>query len=774
MTTPAGGNGFQSGDDFVAARVTIDIPTEGISGLREITQEMDRFRTSVESANRSSETFTGYLQRIAEAATQAATAQENLVAALERNIEYQNRAAVAGAGGGPGPVLNAPGQYTDPFATQSLGMGGSAMGGGGGGDINSQLETLRTENPRAFVNKMAASGQYRAGDIAAASPSGADIQGAADRISQRAGLQQEGQIGADGSGNIGSRAGRMGAIAQQVLSEINPGANGLGVPGMIQRGLGAMGQYGGGAAAGMGLGRMAGLAGPIAGAVGVGMAGYGLVQSAGGIYQDYKNMGLVRGGGAAEGVGYEMSIRAMAMNPFISSDQSRQIIQQGLRDGYTGKEFDTITGMVAQNLKDFNIEVGESFKMLRKNVMEGGQSLPGFASDMESLKQLSRQGYRSLPELQQAYANTSGTLITAGMGGAAAGQAALISGQMFSDNFTLKDIGDQITQGAANNPTMLAMMKYQGGLNAPIGLRPQALPYAMNSAQEGGAFDAAAMNVIKRAAMTVWAGAGRPAKGTMKYYNAIPSFGARLNALGYNFPPNVVGQLFDSMVFGGDVVGDASKKADATKEEQTEIIERNPLSKSGGTFVSGMAALGKGMWDVAANVAGTVKDVFTDNTDNIDDRWGQVMDRMADRGAYTDAASAKYRIKALDIAREKMGSRGIEVIDGKGQVVQLDQNDRQQMEQLSSGQLKVRPRGSTGSGYTLQELPTAAGGDLKQFMGAKTEVSGQVQITLSPEAEKLLRIPGGPTVKLTPHEQQANAGVGTATPNNAPVGEGRR
>ena len=43
---------MQSGEDFVAARVSIDVPTEGIAGLREITQEMDRFRTSVEAANR--------------------------------------------------------------------------------------------------------------------------------------------------------------------------------------------------------------------------------------------------------------------------------------------------------------------------------------------------------------------------------------------------------------------------------------------------------------------------------------------------------------------------------------------------------------------------------------------------------------------------------------------------------------------------------------------------------------------------------------------------
>lgn len=781
MTSPPtggtiGGGGFQSGDDFIAARVTIDIPTEGISGLREITQEMDRFRTSVESANRSSETFSSYLMRIAEAANQAATAQENLVQMLERTNDYQDRSVTSG---GPQPQLNASPQYTNPFAASGIGLGG---GGGGAGidDVNTQLAALQSQNPRAYINKMAASGQYRMGDIAASSPTGMDIQGAADRIGQRAQLVGEGQVGIDGVSDIGSRSGRMGAIAQQVLNEINPGANPMGVPGMIQRGLGAMGSVGNsmGGSLGTGLGRMAGLAGPIAGAAGIGLAGYGLVQGAGGIYQDYKNMGSVRGGGAAEGVGYEMSIRAMAMNPFISSDQSRQIIQQGLRDGYTGKEFDTITSMVATNLKDFNMQIGDSFNLVRKNVVEGGQSMLGLAGAMSSLKEMSKDGYRSLPELQQSYAATSGTLIGAGMSGTEASQAALISGSMFKDNAVLAGSGDGIAQSFASSPQNMAIMKYHGGLNAPAGLMPQAMPYMM----QGDAMMAASQETIKKFAMQAWASKGKPSKKSqnqkevVNYYNAVAIWGERMRLMGMPFaaPGNEqkVEEMFYTFVSGGNPVGEAAQEARETQKKQAEVTTRSPAQSFLGGQVDNFTAQASTGADFVGQALGSIGDLFNDNADNIGQRWSGLGDRILDRGDRAGAATSRYQIEALKNVQKQYGSRGFEIIDASQQVQKLDQNNKEQMERLSSGDLKWRPKGAGGAGYALSETP--AGQDLKAFAGGKTEVSGAVTIGLTPEAQKLLQVQGGSKVQLTPHEQRAQSGYGDSTMNNAPPGEGRR
>lgn len=778
MTTPPtggtiGSGGYESGDDFVAARVTIDVPTEGIAGLREITQEMDRFRTSVEAANRSSETFSSYLQRIGEAAQQATTGLANVVEMMQRNAELQNQATVSGAGG-PQPQLNAPPQYTNPWAGQSLGLGGGgggAMGMGVSEDVNTQLNALRTQNPRAFINKMAATGQYRMGDIPAASPSGVDIQGAADRIGQRAQIQQEGADGTGGMGGIGSRAGRMGAVAQQVLNEISPGSNPLGVSGMIQRGLGGLGGLGTlSNMAGMGgaIGRVAGMALPAAGVLGVAAAGYGLVQGAGGIYQDYKNMGMVRGGGAAEGVGYEIGIRTLAMNPFISGDQARQIIQQGLREGYTGKEFDTVTQMVASNLKDFNIQIADSFALVRKNVVEGGQSMLGLASDLGILKGVAAGGgYRSMPAMVNDYQSTSAALISAGMSGTQAAAAATTAATMFSDNAVLAGQGAP-TVAAMMSPNNLAMIRYQGGADVPAGLMPGAMSYMMSdeAITQGG------MNVLKRYAMLFWNSAGKPQpRSGVAYYNAVERWRMRAVSMGMPWAEDKqkAEEMFFLIVQGKDPVKDANAKNEEVEKEQSELKQRNPLSMTGGGLVSLGAAAGNLIGSTVGAIGGTVADVFTDNTSNIDDRWKDWATSANNRAGSVAAAFSPYKISTLDQINKEFGSTGYEVLNEKGEVVKdFMPTNATAMRNLSDGKYTWRPKGSTGKGMTLGDTPQGEG--LKQIAGGKTEVSGQVTIGLTSEAQRLLRVQGSSTVPLTPHEEQANRGYGTATPNNPAPG----
>lgn len=775
MTTPPsggtiGGGGFQSGDDFIAARVTIDIPTEGISGLREITQEMDRFRTSVESANRSSETFSSYLMRIAEAANQAATAQENLVQMLERTTDYQNRAVTSGAGG-PVPQLNAGPQYVNPFAGAELGMGG---GGGAASatpqDVNTQLAALQNNNPRAYINKMAASGQYRMGDIPASSPTGMDIQNAASRISQRTQLTSEGEAGLGTMGEIGSRAGRMGAIAQQVLNEINPGANPLGVPGMIQRGLGAMGQYGAGALGGglgAGMGRLGALAGPISGAVGLGLAGYGIVQGAGGIYQDYKNMGSVRGGGAAEGFGYEMSIRAMAMNPFISSDQSRQIIQQGLREGYTGKEFDTVAQFVAHNLKEMNMSVSQSFEMTRKNVQEGGMDMAALAATLQELKTLSQNGARSLPELLAGYQQTSSSLISSGMTGPAASTAALTAGQAFSESQVSKGSGEGLVAAMMSSPQGLAMMKYQGGLQVPTGVMPGAMPFLMNTQEEGGAAAQASENVIKQWALRYWNAAGKPKQGTAQWANAVYRWQMWLQSIGVpwaNDPPKVKEWFISLTEQGRSPMSEGAGKAQEAITENTQPRDQSMMDRISGTIAGDVnEKFGRGRV-----LLGMASDFITGKWQGLDkylERAGEVSDKA-------DIMRAPgQRMPVLSSIQDAYGPNGYEMVDGSGKVVQFSQTNADQMKQFSSGELKWRPKGSTGEGFTARETSGLSSDQVKSMAGGgKTEVSGSVTITLSPEAQKLLQVQGGSRVQLTPHEQQANAGYGQAAPNNAPPG----
>ena len=69
----AGGSGFEYGENTVAARLSIDIPTEGVQSLREITQEISRFRTEMEAAARSQGDFIGFFQTLPSIASQAAS-----------------------------------------------------------------------------------------------------------------------------------------------------------------------------------------------------------------------------------------------------------------------------------------------------------------------------------------------------------------------------------------------------------------------------------------------------------------------------------------------------------------------------------------------------------------------------------------------------------------------------------------------------------------------------------------------------------------------------
>ena len=749
---------MQSGEDFVAARVSIDVPTEGIAGLREITQEMDRFRTSVEAANRSSDTFTGYLTRIAEAANQAAQAQQNVIGMLERTNEYQNQLVTGGAGG-PAPRLNAGPQYENPFSEAMAGLGGSDRMPTTIPEATAQMNSLRANDPRAYLNRMASSGQIQAGDIPS-SPNSDQIRETASRIAQRT---QEHDRQAGGGGMV---SGGTEGVAQQILNEMSPargggaGTGGPGVPRIPQAaGGGGLGDLLGG------LGGMKGVG--AAGAVGGGvLAALAAIQEGGTAYQGAKNMGLTRGGGAAEGIGYEMSIKAMAMNPFISSEQSRQIIQQGLRDGYTGQEFDTVTGFVAQNLKDLNMDISQSFALVKKNAMEGGQSIEGLGIALDALKESSKTGYRSLPDLLQSYQQTSSALVTGGMSGPAASREASISANTFADNPAAAGSMDQAVQAMANSPTGQALMMAEGGgaLGNTAGLLPGALMF-MEDTGGGRNLNQALENVLKQRAMEYWVGQGRPPRQTAAYANAVRNFVLTVQGMGIPWTPQQAHEWFKAFIEGKSPVSEGTAKADATVAEQLKPREKG--------FMERLSGVAGAQFGVATNQfkigAGAVADFFTGKYDP--EKYGE--QTRANLEKHDDMGNPGMRINALDRVRDAYRDHGgVEFVDGEGKKVKLDQSNADQMNQLSQGQLKVRQRGSEGSGFTLQDAIGKTNEQLQQLggiMARNSTVSGTLNVTIDPAAQRA-GVSAPSTVQLTPHEQQANSGYGQATPNNAPPG----
>ena len=773
MTTP-GGTQFEHGDDFVAARVSIDIPTEGISGLREITQEMDRFRTVTEAAARAEDNFTNYLDQVTEAANRQSQAMQNLQVMLEHQTEQQQRGQGAGAGG-PQPQLNAPGQYLDPFVGMAAGMG-AAQSAPNVSSTQNQLDQLREQNPRAYLNMQAQRGGLRPGDVPGGPPGDGQLADTASRVHQREQLTSGGSTAKQ----------RMGqGITEQVMNEMSPGGSSMGAAEMIQSlsgmgrmsgaiptGLGAMaggaaGAMGGGGGAGAlmsGLGGLARVAGPAGAVMGGAMAYYGLTQGLGGMYQDYRNMGAIRGGGAGEGVGYEMAIKTMAMNPFISNDQSRAIIQQGLREGYTGKEFDTMTQFVASNLKSMNISISDSFDLVRQNVHEGGQSLVGLSATLAELKELSKTGARSLPELIAGYKGTSQALIAAGVPGNVASQAAQIAGQAFSEDQALKGTPEQLVTAMTSSPMGLAMLRSQGGLNVPPGTLPGAIPLSVTPE----ALTQGSENVIKQFALRYYNTHGRPPKGSTEYNNVVWIWYQYLRQQGIPWDLTTAKHWFDAFVEGRNPMAEGEEKTDKARGETLKPRSKGILESVGGG-IGGLARTALGtIRGTAEMVGGAVADLYHGE-------WagaGEYFSRGARHGQ-----AGRYGINPFDLnmgvlksIEEAYGPEGYEILNEQGQAIKFRQSSAEQMTKLATGQYTFRPKGSQGSGQKASEISGMSGADLKNAIASsKTSVTGEVTITLDPAAQKAgFRAP--PQVKLTPHEQQANSGYGNATPNNAPPG----
>lgn len=731
MTTPGGSSPFQQGDDFVTLRLSMDIPGDAVTGIRTLVQEVNLLRTSTEAASRSQDSFVKMLEAQAGAADRAAAAIRNLSAAQTTGQ----------------PQLNAPPQYVSPFAGTTAGMG---MGRtpASAPEAQEMLNELRETNPRAYINKMAASGWVRSGDVT--TPTEEGLTAATQRISNRE-QALRGQLGGRGIAEqvLSEYGGAEGETARRAVSGMSPATQQAVGPAeqATRRAAGRVpgGAEGGGGGLidalgfGGGLGGVMKALGPIGTGLGAAALGYGLFQRTGEAIQGARAMGSIRGGGVGEGLGYETSIRAMAANPFITNEQARQIVQQGLREGYTGREFDTITGFVAQNLKDMNMDISSSFELLRKNVNEGGQSLNGLNTNLRDLQELSKAGATSLPDLIKGFAATSAAGINAGMPGAQAAQMAMAAANV-NNVQGLQGTGQQLVQSMLQ-PQNLPFLQYQGGLQVPPGVLPGALPFMVG----GTDMVQASSNVIKGWATQYWTQAGRPAEGTAAYYNALVLWQMRLRAQGVpwaNDAAQVKAYFHQYTIEGTDPF---TQGIQDTQKQQQKLEYRAPTSR----VSAAQRDSGPTVWDELKKIPGLLG-------------LGSSQDEQVGyHNAALDQVLAAYDDKG-----------GITVLDESGKPIKFDRKNRDQVEKLINNQYTWRPATQKdGRGYTLAEGPTAP----SSAAGGTTNVSGQVTIGLTPEARKLLSTPQ--TIQLTPHEQAANAGAtdgngNVMAPNNPPPGYG--
>lgn len=526
MTGPGGSDSFEYKDDSVVARISVDVPAASLTDLDQVRERTSAIRTEQEAIARASGDWIGYLQQIPQIAEQAAASYRNMITQLERISYIQNElgglsnvgATGTAATGKTAPYSTAaPPNYVDPFS----GMPGTGVQMGAGGH-GSYMQSIMQGNPALFANMAAQRGNYVnpatlgfMGSAAAANantgvggsgggqgwgapPAGSSSTQATQKTRDSAAPPDQTQSGAPTTSEPQSvpadphpdapewqkQLSSASSTMADIVNETRSGIKGKGMMGGAAALAGAIGsRFGGGDADGEGGGSKFGSVAKGVGAAGAGItAALGInkiIQGAGSQIQDYRNLGSVQGGGAAEGLGYEMQARAMAMNPFITLEQSRSIMQSALKNGYTGQEFDTVTGFMADNLKSMNMSATQSQQLFSTAVEKGRMSIKDLAEDMKNLKGMTGTPGDKIDQSTRndQYQQTMNTLQSAGVTGDELSRATTSINEAFTGDRTLATVIPDEAKANLSNPAFLMTMATANGVQGAAA--PEEVPTLM-------------------------------------------------------------------------------------------------------------------------------------------------------------------------------------------------------------------------------------------------------------------------------------------------------
>jgi len=590
MTMPPSGNGpFDYTEDTVSARLSVEVPADAIANLQQVTRQANDLRTVMEAVARAQADFAEYLRQLPELMADAATAAERLTSGTTGLLGGPTTGAAAVRSG-----------RNDATATN---WDEDAPGGRDTDrvvDLDSAMDDLARRDPRQYGNVLAQHGErvIRRGDSEEALPAprqrrprsggaGPGRTGPSPQDAQPTDWTQslqrysgqgtnvvnsilnDTQAGGRSSfldmgqhavrGGISGYRNVQGRMAARI-AELQAESAAHTIAGNAPEAIAAEGQAARLGSMSSGLG----MAAKGAGVVGVGLAAAQAVQSGGQWYQGMSTQGMQRGGGFSEGMGYEMQVRTMALNPFISLEQSRKIMQSALNEGYTGKEFDTVTEFMADNLKKMNVDVATSVKVLQENVQKGGQSIGSAQTDIGTAQQLSADPNSKLTAGQSVAAYTANTTAAIGVGasGVDASKYGLTTAALGDESQILKGVlGTGLVGAATSNPIV------QQAIGASVGFRGApggALAYAL--AQPGGAqkaeqaqvdqMIAMAQNFLPMLANPQTAGA------------AVTGYQQVLGSMGYNFDIPTVQEILKE-IMNGTFKALPTKAAEAVKTSAT-------------------------------------------------------------------------------------------------------------------------------------------------------------------------------------------------------------
>lgn len=795
MTT-AGGSGMDFGDDYVAARLSIDVPSESVGQIRELTEAVDRFHTSMQVAVRSDADMSRYLDQMTESSKRAAEAMANLTQQVSTQMSLTQHAASGGAfsTGVPGGVLQ------QPFQGGVAGMGDTVHTPGSRqpnpSDVAYQLQSNAATSPLSHLNFAQARGGV---DTSAINISATSISALAAQIAMRehaAAAQNKKTGGGSGSHqpapHHGGEADPYDTLQQRtqtglglagtVMNEIGGGYGG-GIAGMAVQGMNAVrknlmqrskatnapssggGNKGasdpesdggeGGGEDGSGMGGLTKGLGRAAGVITAATGGMELLQKGGGTVQSWRNLGAQVGGGAGEGFEASMSARIMGMDPTVSTEEARARMQAVMSGGYnkTGSKDDSkdVLAFLSNNLSRFGMDTAQSMQILELSGHKTKISLAGLTAGLEDLHRAAKGGFLSQADLVATATQNAQQLIAQGVDPGRAWNEGQTMAKMYSDNGVLAG-----KMNLETGPSMTAYERMYGGpggtaLNLPAGLSPLAIPDWIHDHNMG---PGAQMNVLEKLARDVAQGHHLTKANDLdnpEYYSVRATFVARAKIIAPSYGEEQLNELFDKLLFGGGAKGamDSATKTDRKLDKR--------VAGYGGSATN----------DIDLGPFGKIRR----------------QQKQAYGSAITDRILGAYNGDESQV----------EVMDKNGKMVgSLDVTNQDMLGKLSSGEYRWRHKGDKGKGLTENDTPDALGPSFStdhpfdknsgqagvhghagmDNSTKKGDGSGNnVQIGLTAEAKRLFTVLGPNPVPLSANQQDANAGRGTASVNNEPTSD---
>ena len=806
MTT-AGGGGFMEGDDYVALRLNLDIPTEAVTGVQTITKEVEKYQVAMEAAIRAEADMASYADKMTESIKKAAEAQDTMTEQLKTYLQLTGKVTAQGQGMSSGVPA---GPHQQPWEPGTAGTGAAPVPPGA--RMPNPSDVVYQLGDRAGKSHADAAGylnmQHQRGgvpDTIAISPE--SIKSLATQIADReTALNKQAEhtkhdsspqrpphpssrhpSPSDPYDQFQQRVEGFGSLANQVMNEVG-GGGGMGhmaLQGLNwarkkleERAAKTDADSGGGDNEGSGnpdsdtsnkgmggIAKTLGIGGGIAAAA---LAAFGLVEKGGQMVQGWRNIASTRGGGAGEGFQLEMKQRVMAMDPTLTTEQTREILQATLSNGYAdasgnGSQAVEITNYLKNNIKNYNMSVSESMELLKLTAHTTKVSVNELNGALYTLQQMSKGGSQSQQELQRQFRERWGQLESQGVDEKAAMASALQATGVFFDN-------PQLAGSFGSTSFSDAMGAEEGVFGGPGGTPMTDMPGGLLPGNYGrfnenvGRGNESELNVLQHYAFSARdagpdsSGGVGDLKTNSGWLNATYIFHKNIQHLLTGDSPyrslTMASRLYNQLVWGKDMNGKSipsdpkeiiAQANEKTRKAKHDLVKHDTTRKEQTYLPSPVGAIA---------IPGLTHDVTT----------------------------STYTTGVEDQIINVFGQGGIEVKGPDGKWEDLDPSNQAQAEGIANDKYKWRRKGvDTGDGITIGDTPMDVNKDFKtddpenpagrgssdKSGDKKNEVTG----TLTIKIDKDGNVSAPSSVPLTANNDAANKAAGDAQVNNPPIGD---